>query len=79
LGNVSTHQSKQQRIIDDIKDSPLAYSRLLPDVGAFRSTALPRLPAHYTRGSELGKFAAQVARSSTYVSASATLNEICST
>jgi hypothetical protein len=34
--NASTHQSKQQRIIDDIKDSPLAYSRLLPDVGAFR-------------------------------------------
>jgi hypothetical protein len=32
----STHQSKQQRIIDDIKDSPLASSRLLPDVGAFR-------------------------------------------
>jgi hypothetical protein len=32
----TTASSKQQRLIDDIKDSPLSSSRLLPDVGAFR-------------------------------------------
>ncbi len=34
--NVSTPPSKEQRMIDDIKDSPLSSSRLLPDIGAFR-------------------------------------------
>jgi hypothetical protein len=34
--NTSPAPSKQQRIIDDIKDSPLSSSRLLPEVGAFR-------------------------------------------
>jgi hypothetical protein len=34
--NTTTPSSKQQRLIDDIKDSPLSSSRLLPDIGAFR-------------------------------------------